>query len=72
MSGLVRLLARATSASASASIAASSRAVYLRGPRGEDLSYCIQKVEFQLHPSFENPNRGARRRTAADRGLPAA
>ena len=30
---------------------------YLRGPNGEDLSVCIQKVVFQLHPSFTQPVR---------------
>jgi len=31
--------------------------LYLRGPRDEDLSPCIQKVVFHLHPSFAKPVR---------------
>jgi YEATS domain-containing protein 4 len=31
--------------------------LYLRGPNDEDLSLCIQKVVFQLHPSFAQPVR---------------
>lgn len=31
--------------------------LYLRGPNDEDLSVCIQKVVFQLHPSFAQPVR---------------
>jgi YEATS domain-containing protein 4 len=31
--------------------------LYLRGNNNEDLSYCIQKVIFQLHPSFAIPIR---------------
>lgn len=31
--------------------------LYLRGNNNEDLSYCIQKVIFQLHPSFAQPVR---------------
>ena len=30
---------------------------YLRGPNNEDLSSCISKVVFQLHPSFTQPVR---------------
>jgi YEATS family len=31
--------------------------LYLRGPRNEDLSPCIQKVVFHLHASFAQPVR---------------
>jgi YEATS domain-containing protein 4 len=31
--------------------------LYLRGPNNEDLSCCISKVIFQLHPSFAQPVR---------------
>jgi YEATS domain-containing protein 4 len=31
--------------------------LYLRGPNNEDLSSCIAKVVFQLHPSFAQPVR---------------
>jgi YEATS domain-containing protein 4 len=31
--------------------------LYLRGPRNEDLSQCIQKVVFHLHASFAQPVR---------------
>jgi YEATS family len=31
--------------------------LYLRGPNNEDLSHCIEKVVFQLHPSFSQPIR---------------
>jgi YEATS domain-containing protein 4 len=31
--------------------------VYVRGARGQDLSYCIKKVVFQLHSSFAVPLR---------------
>lgn len=31
--------------------------LYLRGPSNEDLSVCIAKVVFQLHPSFASPVR---------------
>jgi YEATS domain-containing protein 4 len=31
--------------------------LYLRGNTNEDLSHCIQKVIFQLHPSFAQPVR---------------
>jgi YEATS family len=31
--------------------------LYLRGPNNEDLSHCIEKVVFQLHPSFAQPIR---------------
>lgn len=31
--------------------------LYLRGPNNEDLSVCIAKVVFQLHPSFAQPVR---------------
>ena len=31
--------------------------VYLRGPEHEDLSHAIQKVVFNLHPSFKEPVR---------------
>ena len=31
--------------------------VYLRGPEHEDLSHVIQKVVFNLHPSFKEPVR---------------
>ena len=31
--------------------------LYLRGPNDEDLGVCIQKVVFQLHPSFPQPVR---------------
>jgi YEATS domain-containing protein 4 len=31
--------------------------LYLRGPNDEDISYCIAKVIFQLHPSFAQPIR---------------
>jgi YEATS domain-containing protein 4 len=31
--------------------------LYLRGLNNEDLSTCIQKVVFQLHPSFAQPIR---------------
>lgn len=31
--------------------------LYLRGPNDEDLGVCIQKVVFQLHPSFAQPVR---------------
>lgn len=37
-----------------------ARAAYVRGPRGEDLSYFFAKVVFHLHQSFEDPIRGAR------------
>ncbi|KAI2510253.1 YEATS family [Fragilaria crotonensis] len=30
--------------------------LYLRGPNDEDLGVCIQKVVFQLHPSFAQPD----------------
>ena len=30
---------------------------YVRGLQNEDLSYLIEKVEFVLHSSFENPVR---------------
>jgi hypothetical protein len=29
--------------------------LFLRGPNNEDLSVCIAKVVFQLHPSFAQP-----------------
>jgi transcription initiation factor IIF auxiliary subunit len=32
--------------------------VFVRGPEHEDLSYMIKRVTFQLHASFEPPNRG--------------
>lgn len=31
--------------------------LYLRGPNNEDLSQCIEKAVFQLHPSFSQPVR---------------
>ena len=31
--------------------------LFLRGPNNEDLSVCIAKVVFQLHPSFAQPVR---------------
>mmetsp|Transcript_26054 Transcript_26054/g.38522 ORF Transcript_26054/g.38522 Transcript_26054/m.38522 type:complete len:291 (+) Transcript_26054:232-1104(+) len=31
--------------------------LYIRGPNHEDLSLCIEKVVFQLHPSFTQPVR---------------
>jgi YEATS family len=31
--------------------------LYLRCPNNEDLSHCIEKVVFQLHPSFSQPIR---------------
>mmetsp|Transcript_11980 Transcript_11980/g.18387 ORF Transcript_11980/g.18387 Transcript_11980/m.18387 type:complete len:291 (-) Transcript_11980:1522-2394(-) len=31
--------------------------LYVRGPNNEDLSLCIEKVIFQLHPSFTQPVR---------------
>lgn len=31
--------------------------LFLRGPNNEDLSACIAKVVFQLHPSFAEPVR---------------
>lgn len=31
--------------------------LYLRGPNNEDISSCIEKVVFQLHPSFAQPIR---------------
>lgn len=31
--------------------------LYLRGSNNEDLSHCIEKVVFQLHPSFAQPIR---------------
>mmetsp|Transcript_40581 Transcript_40581/g.90202 ORF Transcript_40581/g.90202 Transcript_40581/m.90202 type:complete len:206 (+) Transcript_40581:184-801(+) len=31
--------------------------VYVRGPNNEDLSHVIQKVTFELHHTFPNPNR---------------
>ena len=31
--------------------------LYVRGPKGEDLSYAISKVAFHLHPSFAQPIR---------------
>lgn len=31
--------------------------IYVRGVNGEDLSYAIRKVAFQLHESFEDPIR---------------
>jgi len=30
---------------------------FVRGPNNEDLSYIIDKVVFNLHPSFKNPTR---------------
>eukprot|EP00197_Chlamydomonas_leiostraca_P011116 CAMPEP_0202858606 /NCGR_PEP_ID=MMETSP1391-20130828/1062_1 /ASSEMBLY_ACC=CAM_ASM_000867 /TAXON_ID=1034604 /ORGANISM="Chlamydomonas leiostraca, Strain SAG 11-49" /LENGTH=226 /DNA_ID=CAMNT_0049537535 /DNA_START=105 /DNA_END=785 /DNA_ORIENTATION=+ len=33
--------------------------VYLRGPNNEDLSHIISKVQFDLHQTFNNPNRMA-------------
>ncbi|KAG7674037.1 hypothetical protein Ndes2526B_g02481 [Nannochloris sp. 'desiccata'] len=32
--------------------------VYLRSPTGEDLTHILKKVTFELHSSFDNPNRG--------------
>jgi YEATS domain-containing protein 4 len=31
--------------------------LYVRGPSGEDLSVVLEKVIFQLHPSFAQPTR---------------
>ena len=31
--------------------------VYVRGLDGEDLSHCVESVEFALHPSFDEPTR---------------
>jgi len=31
--------------------------LYVRGPKGEDLSYAIEKVAFHLHPSFSQVRR---------------
>lgn len=31
--------------------------LYLRGPNDEDISHCIAKVIFELHPSFSQPLR---------------
>ena len=31
--------------------------LYLRGPNNEDLSKCIEKAVFHLHPSFAKPVR---------------
>jgi hypothetical protein len=31
---------------------------YIRGVKGEDISYFVKKVVFNLHPSFPNPKKG--------------
>ena len=31
--------------------------IFVRGVESEDLTYCIKKVVFNLHPSFTNPTR---------------